>query len=187
MMLILSWLLGSFPSAILACRYFGLPDPRIFGSGNPGATNVLRVSKKAASLTLAGDILKGLLPILIGKLLYLPLLILSLMALCAFLGHVLPVYSPLHGGKGVATAFGSLIMLSVPLGICLAITWLVVAYCSRYSSLAAIVTGCIAPIFAYYILGTTPALIVLIMGIILVIRHRKNIKNLYLGVEDKFK
>jgi glycerol-3-phosphate acyltransferase PlsY len=131
------YLSGSLASAIIICRLMGLPDPRQGGSGNPGATNVLRLGgKKAAALTLVADILKGVMPVLIAHLLQLPPWSIALTALAAFLGHLYPVFFRFQGGKGVATALGATAALSWPVGIAFTLTWLVVAAASRFSSLA---------------------------------------------------
>jgi glycerol-3-phosphate acyltransferase PlsY len=124
-----AYLLGSISSAIIVCQLMGLPDPRSLGSGNPGATNVMRIGgKKAAAITLFGDTLKGLIPVLIGQLLDVPLLILACIGLAAFLGHLYPVFFRFQGGKGVATLLGVLLGINWMLGLAAIGTWLFMAY-----------------------------------------------------------
>lgn len=185
--MLIAWLLGSVSSAILVCRLMNLPDPRTDGSGNPGTTNVLRIGgKKAAALTLAGDVLKGWLPVMIAKYIHLDPLTIGLVALAAFLGHLYPAFFQLKGGKGVATGFGCLSALAWPLGLTMACTWLLVAVLFRYSSLAAIVTALLAPLYAAYFLGRgSSVFIILIMSALLLYRHRSNIYKLYRGDEKK--
>lgn len=183
---IIAYLFGSISTAILACRIMGLPDPRKQGSGNPGATNVLRFGgKKAAIITLIGDMMKGAIPVLAAKWYGLDSIDLGWVAFAAFLGHLYPVFFRFQGGKGVATALGCLISLSLPLGLCLAATWLVIALVSRYSSLAALLTALLAPVYAGFFMnpGNLPAICLIV--ILLIYRHRKNIKNLMAGKESK--
>src|SRR5689334_17854922 len=135
---IIAYLIGSISTAIVTCKIMRLPDPRDQGSGNPGATNVLRFGgKKAAIITLMGDMLKGVIPVLAAKWFGFNTVGLSLVAFAAFLGHLYPIFFRFQGGKGVATAFGCFIALSWPLGLLLAATWLIIAILFRYSSLAA--------------------------------------------------
>ena len=134
----LAYLLGSVSTAIIVCKLMGLPDPRTEGSGNPGATNVLRVGgKKAAAITLFGDTLKGLLPVLIARAFTSDPLILGLVGLAAFLGHLYPVFFGFKGGKGVATMLGVLFGYSWWVGLATAATWLIVAKVFKVSSLSA--------------------------------------------------
>ncbi len=148
---IIAYLIGSISTAIVTCKLMGLPDPRKQGSGNPGATNVLRFGgKKAAIITLIGDMVKGVLPVLLAKWYGLDTMGLGLVAFAVFFGHLFPIFFRFQGGKGVATAFGCLIALSWPLGVSLGITWLIIAMVFRYSSLAAILAALLAPVYAWF-------------------------------------
>jgi glycerol-3-phosphate acyltransferase PlsY len=181
------YLFGSISTAIIVCRMMGLPDPRTQGSNNPGATNVARIGgKKAAALTLLGDMLKGLLPVLCGHLLQVNTEILATTALAAFLGHLYPVFFRFQGGKGVATALGVTFGLYWPVGLLAAGTWLVMAVLFRYSSLAAL-TACLAIPSGFAWLWPDPNLIgaMCIMVVLLYWRHRSNIANLLSGREGK--
>jgi glycerol-3-phosphate acyltransferase PlsY len=183
---IIAYLFGSISTAIVACKLMGLPDPRNQGSGNPGATNVLRFGgKKAAIITLLGDMIKGMIPVLLAKWYGLDVLGLSLVAFAAFLGHLYPIFFRFQGGKGVATAFGCLVSLSWPLGLLLAATWLVSALIFRYSSLAAILAALFAPFYAWYFTGNDFTVVTSAISILLIYRHRKNIRNLLIGKESK--
>jgi glycerol-3-phosphate acyltransferase PlsY len=181
-----AYLFGSISSAVITCKLLGLPDPRTEGSGNPGATNVLRIGgKKAAIITLIGDFLKGVIPVLLAKWLGISDLGLALVTFAAFFGHLYPVFFKFQGGKGVATAFGCMTALSWPVGICLLVTWLDIAFMFRYSSLAALVTAIAAPFFTYFFTNMTFTVMAAIMSLLLIWRHRKNIKNLFAGKENK--
>ena len=186
-----AYLIGSVPFAILMSKAFGLDDPRTYGSGNPGATNVLRSGKKAAAiLTLLGDAAKGWLAVFLA-IHFAPhdaqgLLTVALVALAVFLGHVFPVFLKFKGGKGVATALGVLLALSVWMGLAVLATWLVVAVAFRYSSLAALVASIAAPVFAMLVhLRPELVLATAIMSMLLFWRHKKNIHNLMTGKETK--
>jgi glycerol-3-phosphate acyltransferase PlsY len=182
-----AYLLGSISSAIIVCRLLGLPDPRGEGSGNPGATNVLRIGgKKAAAITLIGDMLKGLIPVLIAKLLGAGIAIQALVAVAAFLGHLYPVFFGFRGGKGVATAIGVLVVASWKLGLAIVLTWLFMAKVVRISSLSALTAFLLAPVYAWQ-LGSEPVLIntVIMISVLLFWRHRSNIRNLISGTETK--
>lgn len=184
---VFAYLLGSVSSAIVIARLFGLTDPRQVGSGNPGATNILRYGgKKAAALTLAGDVLKGVIPVLVAHALGAAPLILALTLLAAFLGHVFPVFHGFKGGKGVATAAGTLIALNGWVGLALISTWLVMAFTTRYSSLSAIVTTLASPLYVWWF-TREPVLIAAtaVMGVMLLWRHRSNIQKLIAGTETK--
>lgn len=184
---ILGYLAGSVSTAIIVCRAMGLPDPRSAGSRNPGATNVLRFGgKKAAALTLAGDLLKGLLPMLLARWAGLDQAGLALTALAAFLGHLYPVFFGFEGGKGVATAFGAILGLSWSVALAALATWLLMAFTVRVSSLSALTAAALAPLYAWW-LGLPGAYIaaVLVMVGLLIWRHRSNIRNLLAGAEDK--
>ena len=181
------YLFGSISTAIIVCKLMGLPDPRTGGSGNPGATNVARLGgKKAAAFTLAGDLLKGLLPVLIGHAMHASAAILAATALAAFLGHLYPVFFGFRGGKGVATALGVIYGLYWPVGLLTTAIWLVMALLFRYSSLAALVAILLTPL-GFMWLWPEPAVIVAmsIMTIMLFWRHRSNIANLLSGKEGK--
>jgi glycerol-3-phosphate acyltransferase PlsY len=181
------YLFGSISTAIIACKLMGLPDPRTEGSQNPGATNVLRIGgKKAAFATLAGDMLKGLVPVLIAQALQAGPVILAATALAAFLGHLYPVFFGFLGGKGVATALGVLFGLSWQVGLAVTGTWLVMALLFHYSSLAALTAMLLAPLYFWW-LHPEPAFLGA-MGIITVLlfwRHRSNIRDLLDGKEGK--
>ncbi len=182
-----AYLLGSVSSAIIVCRLMGLPDPRTQGSNNPGATNVLRIGdKKAAAITLLGDALKGLIPMLVAHALHASPLILALTAMGAFLGHLYPLFFGFKGGKGVATALGAQFGLYWPIGLSVALIWLFVAKGMKISSLAALIAMAAAPLIVW---GFWPAPELVTMQIImsawLFWRHRSNISNLLNGREGK--
>ncbi len=182
-----AYLLGSISSAILVCRLMGLPDPRGQGSGNPGATNVLRIGgKKAAAITLLGDALKGLLPVLAAHWLVVSPLVLALTGLAAFLGHLYPVFFGFRGGKGVATALGVQFGLYWPIGLTIAATWLFVAKVLRISSLAALISQGLAPLVVWWF-WPAPELVAMqtIITLLLIWRHRSNIRKLLTGEEAR--
>lgn len=186
--LLFAYLLGSINSAIFLAKLFKLPDPRSIGSGNPGATNILRTgNKKAALLTLLGDLVKGFVPVLIAKILYPNLVWLyGLAGLIAFIGHVYPIYFSFKGGKGVATALGVLLAFSPWIGLETLITWLFVAFITRYSSLSALTAALLAPLYVW--LHTKAVLLVLLttgLSSLLYWRHRSNIQKLLKGEESK--
>lgn len=183
---IMAYLIGSVSSAVIVCRMLGLPDPREEGSGNPGATNVLRIGgKKAAALVFLGDAFKGLIPVLLVKLMIGVPWVVTATALFAFLGHLYPVFFSFKGGKGVATYIGSLWGGFIWLGVIAAVAWLVTAAISRISSLSALVMAVIIPIAGFLLLGGLAALPLLIMSALLFYRHRSNIINLKNGTESK--
>ena len=187
LLIIAAYLTGSISSAIIISRLKGLEDPRKVGSGNPGATNVLRSGdKSAAALTLLGDILKGLLPVLAARWLGLEPQWIALVGLAAFLGHLYPLYYQFKGGKGVATAAGVLLGVNPLSVLIMIIVWLAVAWRTRYSSLAALVAAVTSPLFIYQITGVTAytLMAVLIAGFLLW-RHRANIQRLKDGSESK--
>ena len=185
--IVLGYLAGSLSTAIIVCRAMGLPDPRSEGSRNPGATNVLRFGgKKAAAITLVGDFLKGLLPVLLARWVGLDETGLALTALAAFLGHLYPVFFGFEGGKGVATAFGVILGLSWPVALAALATWLFMAFVVRISSLSALTAAALTPLFAWGLgMRGIPLAAVLFMVALLVWRHRSNIRNLLAGAEDK--
>jgi glycerol-3-phosphate acyltransferase PlsY len=184
---ILGYLLGSVPFAVLVSKAFGLADPRSHGSGNPGATNVLRTGNKAAAaLTLIGDAAKGWLAMFIATKVGAGETAVGVAGLAAFLGHVYPFTLGFKGGKGVATALGVMLGFSGALaGVSVAI-WLAVAIITRYSSLAALVAAFAAPFAAWFLAGKLAvALPVTIMSSVLILRHKSNIKKLFAGTESR--
>lgn len=189
LLIIAAYLLGSLSSAIIVCRLMGLPDPRTQGSNNPGATNVLRLGgKKAAAITLLGDSLKGLLPVLAAKFMGVSPLILAAVAMAAFLGHLYPLFFRFQGGKGVATALGTQFGIHWQIGGLVALLWLLMAKGLNISSLAALVSMALAPLVVWYI-WPAPELIGMqvVMSLMLFWRHRSNIRNLLAGSEGKIK
>jgi glycerol-3-phosphate acyltransferase PlsY len=189
--IVLAYLIGSVSFAVLVSRAMGLADPRSYGSGNPGATNVLRTGNKAAAvLTLVGDAAKGAVAVTIAQSLAQRFgftdFTLALVGLAAFVGHLFPVFHGFQGGKGVATAAGVLLALSPWLGLATLGTWIVVAVFLRYSSLAALVAAVFAP--AFYLLmsgGDRVLLPIAVMSALLIWRHRRNIANLLAGKESR--
>ena len=185
----IAYLAGSISSAILVARVLGLPDPRSGGSGNPGATNMLRLGgKKAAATTLIGDMLKGVLPALLGHAAGLGPVALVTVALAAVLGHLYPVFFGFRGGKGVATGVGALLAASWPIGVAIAGTWLAVFGLTRISSLAALAGFILGPLYAWWLVGE-PAVVgvVALISALLIWRHRSNIRNLLDGTEGAFR
>ncbi|MDH3560638.1 MAG: glycerol-3-phosphate 1-O-acyltransferase PlsY [Gammaproteobacteria bacterium] len=183
------YLFGSISAAILTCKLMRLPDPRTEGSRNPGATNVLRIGgKKAAFLTLVGDMLKGLLPVMLARALGADPAIQAATALAAFLGHLYPIFFGLQGGKGVATALGVVFGLHWPAGLTVSALWLVMALLFRYSSLAALTAMLLTP-GVFWWLRPEPAFIGVMAAITVILfwRHRKNIANLLNGTEKKIR
>ena len=181
------YLFGSVSTAIIVCKLMGLPDPRTQGSGNPGATNVARLGgKKAALYTLAGDMLKGLLPVLLAHALHADPTILAATALAAFLGHLYPLFFGFQGGKGVATALGVIYGLYWPVGLLTTGIWLGMALVFRYSSLAALTAILSAPLGFMWLLPEQPIIVaMLVLTALLYWRHRSNIANLLSGKEGK--
>jgi glycerol-3-phosphate acyltransferase PlsY len=187
LLVLAAYLLGSISSAIVVCRLMGLPDPRTQGSNNPGATNVLRFGgKKAAGLTLLGDSLKGFLPVAACHLLQRDELVFALVGGAAFLGHLYPVFFGFRGGKGVATALGVQFGLGWAIGGLVGATWLLMAKVANISSLAALISMALAPLYIWW-LWPAPALIAMQVGItaLLFWRHRSNITNLLQGTEGR--
>ena len=189
--IVLAYLLGSISFAVLVSKIFRLADPRTYGSKNPGATNVLRSGNKlAAVLTLVGDCAKGWLAVWLAlrfdEQFALGEAGIALIALAVFLGHLWPVFLRFAGGKGVATALGVLLGLNPILGLATLVTWSVVAYAFRYSSLAALVSAIFAPFYYGLLFGSDIKLLaVLIMSGLLIYRHHKNIGNLLTGKESR--
>ena len=188
-----AYLIGSLSFAVIVSRALKLPDPHSYGSGNPGATNVLRSgSKKAALLTLLGDTAKGVVAVLLAKTLAAQFGIttpgIALVAIAVFLGHLFPVFFGFKGGKGVATAAGVLWALDWRVGLGLTLIWAVTFAASRVSSLAALIGSAIAPVLAWAFLGPGPAFYAaLIMAVLLIWRHKENIVRLASGKEGSFK
>jgi glycerol-3-phosphate acyltransferase PlsY len=186
-----AYLIGSLSFAVIVSRLMGLQDPRSYGSGNPGATNVLRSGNKiAALLTLLFDALKGFVPVFLvatfGRRHGLGEGTMALAGIAAFLGHLWPVFFRFKGGKGVATAAGVLLGVNWMLGLATLATWLIIAFFFRYSSLASIVSAVFAPFYQLLIWGAGPlAGTVALMGLLLVWRHSANIQKLLQGTESK--
>jgi glycerol-3-phosphate acyltransferase PlsY len=184
-MILAAYLLGSISSAIIVCYLFGKGDPREQGSGNPGATNVLRIAGRfAAALVLCFDVLKGTISVYVSFLLGLDSLSLGFVAIAACLGHMYPIFFKFKGGKGVATALGCLISMGFDLAGLLLGTWLLVIIITGYSSLAAIITVTLAPLYtlnfhADYLYS------VVMLSILIIWQHRQNIQRLYRGEESK--
>lgn len=191
-----SYLLGSVSTAIVVCKLLGYEDPRSQGSNNPGATNVLRIAgKKAALITLAGDAIKGVIPILITAFIIKNVFnglfsnaqigdILGCCGLSACLGHLFPIYFKFEGGKGMATSLGVALTWSWPAGLSIIATWLFIAATTRYSSFAALISWLFAPIYVGLI---QPEYLVytLLLSCLVIYRHKENIKRLLNGAENK--
>lgn len=185
-LILIAYLIGSFSSAIIVCKGLGLGDPRDGGSGNPGATNVLRLGgKKPAALVLFCDVLKGTIAVLIGKLFGLTPLEVGIVALAVVIGHMYPIFFKFKGGKGVATALGALIGIYWVVGLLTIVTWLIVAKLSKYSSLAALVAVILAPFYAALILNINYLYPLLVMALLIIYRHKDNISRLRNGTEPK--
>lgn len=189
----LAYALGSISFAVVISKAMGLPDPYTHGSKNPGATNVLRTGNKlAAVLTLLGDAAKGWVAVTIARaVLGDPAsesnnLLLGLVTIAVFLGHLYPIFHGFKGGKGVATAAGILFAISWVLGLATLGTWLIVAFFMRYSSLAALSAATFAPLYFTFLFGLQPmGLAILVMSLLLIYRHRSNIRNLMNGTETR--
>jgi len=185
-LVVIAYLIGSLSSAIIVCKALNLPDPRTQGSMNPGATNVLRIAGKGPALiTLVGDMLKGFIPVLIGHLIGINGISLGLIAGAAFLGHLYPIFFKFQGGKGVATALGTFLALSPIAGIGIILSWIVVAFVFRYSSLAALIAAIMAPIFMLLFTGVQYLIPTLVITAMLIWRHWDNIQRLRAGTEGK--
>lgn len=186
-----AYLLGSISFAVVVSRMFALPDPRTYGSGNPGATNVLRTGKRAAAaLTLLGDSGKGWVAVLVAQLLLgetgIGNIAVPLAGAAAFLGHLFPVFHRFQGGKGVATACGVLLGFDPWLGLGTLVTWILIAVFFRMSSLASLVAALFAPAFAFWLFGLANVVwAVLLISLLLVWRHRANIARLAAGEETR--
>lgn len=178
-----AYLIGSISSAIIICRLMGLPDPREQGSGNPGATNVMRIGgKKAAAITLLGDSLKGLIPVYAANALELPVELVAATGLAAFMGHLYPVFFGFKGGKGVATSVGVLLGFFWVLGFAFMATWYLIYKLGKISSLSALVASTLSPVFAWFIVGDkTIVAASVVMTAFLLWRHKSNIQRLLAG------
>ncbi len=187
LVLIGAYLIGSLSSAIILCKLAGLPDPRSEGSGNPGATNVLRIAgKKLAATVLILDVVKGIIPVVIATLLGFSTTWIAATAFAAFLGHLYPVFFQFKGGKGVATALGGFLALSLPLAGAILASWLAVFLITRISSLSAITAAALGPLYSLWLIDSINARwIILVMAAMLLFRHRDNIQRLLSGQEGK--
>lgn len=185
-----AYLIGSVSFAVVVSRAMRLPDPHSYGSGNPGATNVLRTGNKlAAILTLLGDAAKGYVAVVVARVLIgveIDSWVLPAVAAAAFVGHLFPVFHGFKGGKGVATALGILLAIDWVLGLTTLSTWLIVAVFLRYSSLAALVSAVFAPIYFIFLFGVQPmAIAIAVMSTLLIWRHKANIQKLLRGEEGR--
>ncbi len=185
-----AYLIGSVSFAVVVSKVMRLPDPHSYGSGNPGATNVLRTGNKlAAVLTLIGDAAKGYVAVITAKLLIgveIESWVLPAVAAAAFVGHLFPVFHGFKGGKGVATALGILLAIDWVLGLTTLSTWLIVAVFLRYSSLAALVAAVFAPVYFMFLFGVQPmAIAIAVMSVLLIWRHKGNIQKLLRGEEGR--
>ena len=183
----LAYLIGSISTAIITCRIMGLEDPRTTGSHNPGATNVLRHGgKKAGIITLTGDMLKGLIPVLIVSQFQADALSIAIVGLSAFLGHLFPVYYGFKGGKGVATYYGVIFGMNWLVGIIAVSIWLTVAVLLKISSLSALISISATPFVLWYFSHSVPLTsIVAVMSVLVIWRHQSNIRFLLQGTEGK--
>jgi glycerol-3-phosphate acyltransferase PlsY len=180
-----AYLLGSISSAVLVCRLFNIGDPRKLGSANPGATNVLRLGGKLpASLVLMFDVLKGTVPVWASYYLGFEPLYLALVAVSTCIGHMFPLFFEFSGGKAVATAFGAILPLGLDLAALLLVTWVMVLILTRYSSLAAIATAGLSPIFTW-LTNPTYCLPIAVLALVIVLRHKNNILRLFTHKEPK--
>lgn len=184
-LILMAYLFGSISSAILVCHVAGLGDPRDAGSGNPGATNVLRLGgKRAALFTLIGDMLKGTIPVAVAVSMQQPVWIVGSVAIAAFLGHLFPIFFRFQGGKGVATFFGVLLVLNWQLGLFAVFCWLICAWSFRISSLSALITAITIPVYSWHFFPQQ-FYFLLIICILMIVRHHQNIRNLMIGEENR--
>ncbi len=183
--MLVAYLLGSFSSAITLSKIMGFADPRNEGSNNPGATNVMRIAgKKAAALTLFGDMLKGFIPVLVASFVLEQPLFIALTGLAAFLGHCYPVFYQFKGGKGVATAIGFILAFNWMLGLVVITIWLIVAKVFKLSSLAALIAFTCLPFIYYALQGDiTISTLLFIITLIMTYRHKENIQRIINGEE----
>ena len=182
-----AYLIGSLSAAIITCKLMGLPDPRTQGSRNPGATNVLRIAgTKIAGLVLLGDMLKGLIPLMVARAFEVEDHILAAVGLAAFLGHLYPIYFGFHGGKGVATSLGILLGMAWQVAAAVLATWLFMAKVFRISSLSAVTAAVTAPIYTWLLMDSAPLLVmVCVISTMLLWRHRGNIQRIFSGAESR--
>lgn len=186
---IIAYLIGSVSCSVLICKLAGLPDPRQTGSRNPGATNVLRIGgRQVAALALIGDIVKGCLPVILASLITRDTLILSLVGLFAFLGHLYPVFFQFQGGKGVATAAGVYLALAWPVALVLIVIWLITALMLKYSSVASLAAAISAPVLIeIYLQDISYTLSGTLIAVLVFWRHRANLLRLKEGTESKIR
>jgi len=186
---VIAYLIGSISTAIITCRLMGLTDPRKTGSQNPGATNVLRHGgKKAAALTLLGDMLKGLLPVLVCLQLTDDVRVIAMTGFAAFMGHIMPLYYGFRGGKGVATFYGALLGFDWITGLLAIGIWLFIAVGLKISSLSALVSVTASPLITWLLTGSADLTVAVgIMAVIVIVRHRSNIQRLLSGEEGAIK
>jgi glycerol-3-phosphate acyltransferase PlsY len=184
---IFAYFLGSINSAVLVCKAMGLASPYSKGSGNPGATNVMRIGGKVpAIITLVGDVLKGVIPVLLGHALGLNILTLGFVALAAVLGHMYPAFFKFKGGKGVATTVGALFAVFWGLGFLILIPWIILMLCFRYVSLASMVACILCPVFVFFLFYPAACIPFVVLALLIVYAHRKNIDRLIKGTENQF-
>ncbi len=185
-LIVFAYLLGSLNAAIIICKLVKLADPRAQGSGNAGATNVLRYgSKKLAAVVMLVDLLKGVIPVMIAKFFLIHGLSLSLIAVVTVLGHIYPVFFRFQGGKGVATTLGAILGLSWVVGLIIILTWLIVAIVFKFSSLAALVSITLSPLYLLFWSNPQYILPMFILTLIIMYRHRSNIQRLLKGEEPR--
>jgi len=189
LMLVSAYLAGSVSSAIIISKLWNLPDPRREGSKNPGATNVLRLAgKKYAIIVLLGDMLKGLLPVIVARLFFHESVILAYVCCAAVMGHIFPVFFEFKGGKGVATALGAFLGYHFIMGVLAIVTWALVAKFTRYSSLASMIAIALMPFYALFVTGNLSAFFpMMVMTVFVFYKHRDNISRLAVGTEPKIK
>ncbi len=185
-MILIAYLLGSISSAIVVSKCMNLPDPRSSGSGNPGATNVLRVGgRRAGAITLVGDLLKGLIPVVVARLFGFSEGVIALTAIAAFLGHLYPLYFGFKGGKGVATGLGVLLALTPVIALFILLTWILFYALFRYSSLAALTAVVLGVVYACGEVSDDYFSVCIVLAVLILWRHRGNIIRLVQGTETK--
>ncbi|OIZ94042.1 hypothetical protein A1D18_04010 [Candidatus Rickettsiella isopodorum] len=183
---LVAYLLGSLSSAIIVSQCAGLADPRTQGSGNPGASNILRIGgKKLAGIVLLGDLLKGWIPVMLAKLVGLPLASLAWVAFFAFIGHLYPVFFSFRGGKGVATALGGLLALAWPVGLIGVLSWGLALFLFRYISVASMLAAVVTFFYVFYVYSFPVYLPIFLMTVLLIARHFSNIQRLFQGTEPR--